>query len=103
MMSTSQVAQVAHTHLEFNSIPVHCMFDPERTIGPFAGNSMVLAGDHMQLKVVGGESIPSGMIKSLLSNEGDFTKKYVSPPGKPIHSGRKILKGFMKVELDQLI
>ena len=102
MMSTSQVAQVAHTHLEFNSIPVHCMFDPERTIGPFAGNSMVLAGDHMQLKVVGGESIPSGMIKSLLSDEGSFTKKYVSPPGKPIHSGRKILTGFMKVELNQL-
>jgi len=76
---------------------------------PFGGFDIVLMGDQMQLKCVGGESIPRGMVfnalgeikeKSLFS--GDKTH-YIPDSSKPSYRFRSLLTSFHKIELKQLV
>jgi hypothetical protein len=102
MLKTKDSEQVAHTHLECNNLKIEEMFqERNELIGPFAGVSVCHSGDPMQLKCVGGESIPMGMVKTLLHNEKEFSK-HVPLPNKPTDAGRRILRMFSKVELTNL-
>jgi len=103
MMKTKDLGHCSHTQLEINDLQLDDMLKlREECKGPFAGCSMCLTGDQMQLRCVAGESIPTGMVLSLLPNEWEVTKHYVPEPNKPTYAGREIAKMFSKVELTQL-
>lgn len=77
----------------------------------FGGMGIIFVGDQLQLPCVKGETIPKGMVRSIMTKEsalrvGSKNKKEADDllfgPNTPVGKGREVLKSFKHIVLTEL-